>query len=411
MKIEIEQNTLLLERFIFAVFILYLEWYKEIWGNVPIVLYGTTALLTGLVGLRMLKERYFCPEWMPYILKMYILYFIYSFTGLVVAKDVSLLMSSIITYGCFVIVCFDCWYISFKIGNHDWIYKTFKYVAVVCALQVIFRGQPYWNGIEVTTMSGTNNPNTLGIILLIGILSFTLTTDNEKITSFMVALCANMAMLYGIILTGSRKCLLAAAVICLLWLVSYTKMMIERNMLKQLLIIFLCVIAVGYFCVSYIDGYFQDSAAFKRLVQLFQEGGTTTRENLYEDAIIFWKTSPLIGIGFRQYQVWSSYGLFSHSSYAEVLACGGIIGILIFYVPLIRCLYTCTANVLSKNIDKGYKFRVRMVLLFLLCELFIGVGQIFLYDILHLLAIMLISMDAIAEEQQRLSMEGGYVNV
>ncbi len=411
MKVQIKENIFLLERILFIVFILYLEWYKEIWGNVPAILYGTTALLTGLVLLRMLGERYFLPGKMPPILKMYFLYFIYSFTGLFVAKDMSFMMSSLITYGCFIVVCFDCWYISSQIGNHDWIYKVLKYVAVVCALQVILRGQPYWNGIWVTTMSSTNNPNTLGLILLIGILSFALTTNNEKTASFVVALCANVVMLYGIILTGSRKCLLAAVAVCIFWLISYTRMMIGRHMTKRLFIIFACVVAAGYLCMSYIDSYFQESAAFERLVQLFQEGETSTREGLYEDAIIFWKTSPIIGIGFRQYQVWSSYGFFSHSSYAEVLSCGGIIGILIFYIPLIRCLYICTVNAISKNLNTEDTFRARMVLLFLLCEFFIGLGQIFLYDILHLLVLMLISMDAIVGEQHRLHIERGYDDV
>ena len=411
MKAQIKQNTLLLERIVFAVFILYLEWYKEIWGDVPAILYGTTALLTGLVLWRMLGERYFLPGEMPPILKMYFLYFIYSFTGLIVAKDMPFMVSSLITYGCFVVVCFDCWYISSKIGNHDWVYKTFKYVAVVCMLQVIIHGQPYWNGVWVTTMSSTNNPNTLGLILLIGILSFALTTNNEKTLSFVIALCANVAMLYAIILTGSRKCLLAATAVCIFWLISYTRMMFGRHMRKKFFVVLLCAIVAGYLCMSYIDTYFQDSAAFERLTQLFQEGGTSARVGLYEDAIEFWKTSPIIGIGFRQYQVWSSHGFFSHSSYAEVLSCGGIVGILIFYIPLLKCLYACTMNEISKNTDKENTFRTRMVLLFLLCELFIGLGQIFLYDILHLLVLMLISMSVIAGEQERLSIERGYDNV
>ena len=130
---------------------------------------------------------------------------------------------------------------------------------------------------------------------------------------------------------------------------------------------------------------------FERLSTLFT-GTETRRKLLYADSLTFFLASPIIGIGFNQYRFWSPYSTYSHSSYAEVLSCGGIIGTLIFFVPLLTCLFRYIKLAFQKKpFDEMY--RIRMVALLFACELFIGVGQIFIYEMLHLLVLMLISME------------------
>ena len=323
---------------------------------------------------------------------MYFIYFVYSFSGIFVARNASAMVSSLITFFCFVIVCFDCWYISYLQNDHDWIYKILKCVAIICALQVILRGQPYYNGIMVTTMSSINNPNTLALILLIGMISFVIDFDVEKLSSFITTMLANVMMLYGIILTGSRKCFLAAIPVMVYWLWFYIKVTRKEGKTKRLLFLIAVVILVMAVCFSYYSKYFQSTSIFERLIGLFSEGGTSKRQQLYSDAFTYFKSSPLIGIGFNQYRQWSPYGYYSHSSYAEVLSCGGIIGTLIFFVPLLTCLLRyIKLAIQKKSFDEMY--RIRMIALLFACELFIGVGQIFIYDMLHLLVLMLISME------------------
>lgn len=391
MKLEIT-TSFFIERTLLFVFLLYLEWYKEIWGDNPLILYGSVGLLTGLVAIRLMQQRYLHIHTMPAILKMYFIYFAYSFTGIFVARNASAMVSSLITFFCFVIVCFDCWYISYLQNDHDWIYKILKCVAIICALQVILRGQPYYNGIMVTTMSSINNPNTLALILLIGMISFVIDFDVEKLSSFITTMLANVMMLYGIILTGSRKCFLAAIPVMVYWLWFYIKVTRKEGKTKRLLFLIAVVILVMAVCFSYYSKYFQSTSIFERLIGLFSEGGTSKRQQLYSDAFTYFKSSPLIGIGFNQYRQWSPYGYYSHSSYAEVLSCGGIIGTLIFFVPLLTCLLRyIKLAIQKKSFDEMY--RIRMIALLFACELFIGVGQIFIYDMLHLLVLMLISME------------------
>lgn len=386
------KSSLLLERVLVFIFLLYIEWYKEIWGDKTLILYGSIGLLTGLIAIRLMRQRYLHLNTMPSFLKMYFIYFVYSFTGIFVARNASAMVSSLITFFCFVIVCFDCWYISYLLNDHNWIYKILKCVAVICALQVILRGQPYYNGIMVTTMSSINNPNTLALILLIGMLSFVIDFDVEKLSSFITTMFANVMMLYGIILTGSRKCFLAAIPVMVYWLWFYIKVTRKEGRTKRMLFL-MVVMALGLgVCFSFYRKYFQSTSIFERLLGLFQNGGDPKRKQLYSDAVSYFLTSPVIGIGFHQYRFWSPFGYYSHSSYAEILSCGGIIGTLIFFAPLFTCLLRYLKQIFQKKpFDEMY--RIRMIALMFVCELFIGVGQIFIYDMLHLLVLMLISME------------------
>lgn len=400
------KSSLLLERILVFAFLVYIEWYKEIWGDNHLILYGSVGLLTGLIVVQLLRQRYLHLRTMPAFLKMYFVFFVYSFTGILVARNVSAMVSSLITFLCFIIVCFDCWYISYLLSDHKWIYKILKCVAVICALQVILRGQPYYNGIIVTTMSSKNNPNALALILLIGMLSFVIDSNVEKVSVFITTMFANIMMLYGIILTGSRKCFLAAIPVMVYWLWFYISTIRKEGKAKRLIFIIAVSILGLTVCFSFYSKYFQNMSIFDRLLALFSEGGIGTRQQLYSDAITYFKSSPIIGIGFNQYRQWSPYGYYSHSSYAEVLSCGGIIGVLIFFTPLLTCLFRYFKQIIQKKpFDEMY--RVRMIALLFVCELFIGVGQIFIYDMLHLLVLMLISMEEImlTFESERESLE------
>lgn len=390
MKLEIK-SSLLIERALVFVFFIYLEWYKEIWGDSPLILYGSVGILSGLVAIRLIRQRYLQLYAMPSILKMYFIYFAYSFIGIFVARNASAMVSSLITFFCFVVVCFDCWYISYLLDDHNWIYKILKCVAVICALQVILCGQPYDNGIIVTTMSSINNPNALALILLIGILSFTIDFRVETLSAFVISLLSNVLLLYGITLTGSRKCFIAAIPVMAYWLYTYVKTTRNEGKTKRLIFtIAIMILGLGL-CFSFYGKYFQSMSIYERLSTLFT-GSETRRKLLYADAISFFLASPIIGIGFNQYRFWSPYNTYSHSSYAELLSCGGIIGTLIFFVPLLICMLRYIRMAFQKKaFDEMY--RVRMITLLFVCELFIGIGQIFIYDMLHLLVLMLISME------------------
>lgn len=61
------------------------------------------------------------------------------------------------------------------------------------------------------------------------------------------------------------------------------------------------------------------------------DASTLVRQVLVDQAVAFWKQSPIIGNGLDTFKVMSSYGVYSHNNYVELLCNLGIIGVIVYY--------------------------------------------------------------------------------
>ena len=116
------------------------------------------------------------------------------------------------------------------------------------------------------------------------------------------------------------------------------------------------------------------------MTTLFTSGSTKMRSEMYEESIDFFKRSPLFGIGYDQFRVLSRYKLYSHSTYAEVMADGGIIGMLLFITPILIAGFR-----LFKLRKRTNTYTVWIFIALYCVEVFLGAVNIFMYDITHLL--------------------------
>ena len=133
-----------------------------------------------------------------------------------------------------------------------------------------------------------------------------------------------------------------------------------------------------------------DSAAFERLLMLKNpSGAANSRWELYLEAFDFWKQSPLIGVGFGQFQILSRFRYYSHSSYAEILSCTGLIGFLIFFTPLLKMTFEMLKEVYVRK-GKNKRYDVTLCLAMLLAEWLLGIGQIYVYGFDHMLILTII---------------------
>ena len=163
---------------------------------------------------------------------------------------------------------------------------------------------------------------------------------------------------------------------------------IKGKITKKKLTIYLTIIISACLAYFYVINNYINSSSFIRLQKLFSDGGTSVRLELYRLAIEYWKTSPLFGIGLDQYKILCPYGFFSHSTYAELLSCTGIFGITIFFFPIISLILKLLKDFYIK---KKISYTSKIVLLMILIELFIGVGQVFTFSFEHLLILFCIS--------------------
>lgn len=382
-------------RVFISAFIFYESYIKEAFGNYPLILYGTVILASVCVAVDIVSNKGKLPFLgFPFMLFGY---GIYSFiTGLFVCRDLSWFYSIMVTHFAFSTVCFDCCYVIKRNESSEWLLNTFLITAVVCSIQTIFFGADYRTEVIVRTMSINNNPNILGLTMIIGIFSL-ISRRKYVVKRFWLSMAVATMFLYVILLTASRKCLLCALALIFIWI--YSVLRTDRGFsFRKISMIFAILIAFGI-GVYYFATKYATSSSYARMLLL--SGGLSTRSTMVSDAIEYWKTSPIIGIGFCQYQIWSPYKAFSHNSYAEVLCCTGIIGFLLFFTPILDYLVRLANTTIHKDAKERYDYS--MCLAMLIIELALGFGQIYLYDVSHLLILtfLSVSITTITKENER----------
>ena len=201
-------------KFFIVLFLIYELWYKEAYGNISTILYGTVILATVFVALDFFAKR--TLKMNSFIIMLFVFGITSFVTGMFVSKDFSWFISSMITYFAFVIVCFDISYVISTENKREWLMDTFVIVSLICSFQTIFMGVDYKTEVIVRTMSLDNNPNTLGFTMILGI--FALIYKKERTSKHLLLYIAMLLLfLFVIVLTGSRKSLLCAMILLIIW--------------------------------------------------------------------------------------------------------------------------------------------------------------------------------------------------
>lgn len=371
-----------------CLFYIYVLWFKEVWGDKSILLYGTVFLATACVLLDMVSSDKPFSECVNPFIWVLLGYGLYSLlVGCLISKDFDWMLNSVITFFCYTVVCLDVSYISYAEKDIKWLMNLLLLVAALCAFQTTFFGQPYDNGIIVTTMSGHNNPNNLALVLMIGIYA-TLYCENRTKKHNVLNLLLSLWFMYVIAISGSRKCMLAGGALLIYRFITFVRT--EKKLTGKKLFLIIAAVVFFFAAAYYVLHFFVNTDQFKRLTSLFEEGGDVKRVTLYKDAVVFWKSSPVFGIGYGQYQIYSRYQGYSHSTYAEILSCGGLIGCFIFFLPLLKRFFSYFRTCIRKQYRSAYNFKTLFIIFCI--ELFMGIGQIFIYNMLHLTVLLTIFM-------------------
>lgn len=375
MKTNVKESIF---KFIIFLYMVYLLWYSEAIGYSNILLYGGIIIVV-ISFLLYINGRSTDILRIPSGLLSWIAYGVTSLIiGLLIAADRGLLISSLMTFFAFIFLCICISVVSRVEQNSQWFTNYLLAICVLCALYTIFNGYDYYNGVMVVTMGANNNPNTLGTLMVFGMFAV-MYNEKKGVFQLVEALILLALFLYIIIITGSKKALLGGGVFLLIWIIGFLKDLkgkkLHYKITSVLIIAAICLIAFYYFTSTYMN-----TASFERMTTLFTSGSTKMRSEMYEESIDFFKRSPLFGIGYDQFRVLSRYKLYSHSTYAEVMADGGIIGMLLFITPILIAGFR-----LFKLRKRTNTYTVWIFIALYCVEVFLGAVNIFMYDITHLL--------------------------
>lgn len=187
------------------------------------------------------------------------------------------------------------------------------------------------------------NANMLAMLCVYSmVLCWYLMQGAEKKTGYKVKIVFYIAT---ILLTGSRKGLLMILIAILV----VNALQGQRKFIKSLFITLL-VGAALLFLVMNVD--FLYDIIGSRVENLFdfltegstEEGSLTTRNDLVERGMELVRLKPWTGYGYDCFKVVSGIGwgegffLYSHNNYIELLFSGGIIGLVLYYIPIAMLL-------------------------------------------------------------------------
>ncbi len=372
-----EKDILLsISKIFFIAFLLYYGWFQRVFFSISNMSFLLGAGMILFIIYHSLKQKTPILRGITVELVIWLMFAFASLgTGYLVAVSKSLVIKSLMNYFEYLVMIFGMAYISYQDKEINFFSSAYSVFSLVCALTTVFSGVNYTS--TRVSMSASTNPNTLGIIMVIGIFCLLFNLDSSSPISLMFMICELFLFLYVVILTGSRKSLISAIIVIVLWIV-FVRKSFWSNSKKISIGGRIAVLLFSLIGAFLIYKFASNSYILLRLGKLF-ESGDDTRVSMYLAAFELFKMSPFVGVGLDNYRTLTIFSTYSHSTYAEVLACTGIIGTILYFIPYcliaakIKKLVRCSNTQISSNA------KLLGILFFML--LFLGTGVIHFYDV------------------------------
>ena len=202
----------------------------------------------------------------------------------------------------------------------------------------------------------------------------------------------------GILLTGKRMMLLIAVVVpIIVYLLS--QKVLNKKILTVLFLVVALASSVLYIYANaelFIDNYLLRRIALtfinlKRGIDI-----STGRTELYRIAFEGFRNNPLFGIGIGNYSLMEGAYTATHNTYIQILCEQGLVGLLIFVLPLVYC-YFHTVGKIRVACDNNYLRYYRLSLYIQTLYIFYSItanSNINLFGfVMYFLAISMLSME------------------
>lgn len=158
-------------------------------------------------------------------------------------------------------------------------------------------------------------------------------------------------LIVGVFLTGKRSLALCALSFPIL-IPFLTSRLSGKKIVISIIIFFICALSFSYFINHPYE--FIDNAMLRRfaesVIDLSMGGDVSSgRSDLYALAFNAFEDHPLLGIGPGQFIPYTKAYTSVHNTYLEVLCEQGIVGTLLYIIPLLFCLFKTISLLRSRN--------------------------------------------------------------
>lgn len=283
--------------------------------------------------------------------------------------------------------------------------KSIKFVAatfiIAMSLMAIYSLVNLENVTERLTLTESTNANVLGHNAMCALTLLPLFIKQGKRLRNLLLIAISVALVATVILSGSRMSFICLIVFAVLFFIRVYPMSInsvkKSSIGIKLLVGVIAFAGVAFLIISTMRG----TLLYERMESLFVvfetgEGDGQGRIDLYERAWRLFKTNPITGVGYANYAA-SYHGTYSHSTYAELLSCTGILGCLIFLAFYLRMLIGAG----KKRGEKGTPDLSRTIMLIAFAVIIVlGIGEIVFYKINYFIIFGLIIGNRILSKEK-----------
>lgn len=217
------------------------------------------------------------------------------------------------------------------------------------------------------------NANIISPLYMIAAIASTYCIFNNKNILLKLLFCLLFCVqIFAIILTGTKKALVIPILFFGLYFILTRRKKAYAVLTFIIVVIFGCFLYFALFNIPLI--YDLIGYRFEGMILAFTnnqgDASTTERINMMHDALDFWYTKPLIGIGLNLFSEKSIYGTYSHNNYVELLSTTGLIGCISYYIIHFKLLKRITPYLVIQKQDAAFYF------LLIICLLIFDIGAV-----------------------------------
>lgn len=301
-----------------------------------------------------------------------IVFALYSLgSGILVAVNVDLVISFLTNFVEYLVMFYMVLRYTDYDKKPDFVMWVFIMQSITAVLLMVYKGV----GKNRISISEIVNVNILGIMFAfaIGFVLYLLISDNNPPIKLIAYFSIILLLLFGIMMTVSKKGIIAGAALIVLWIILCYRLTFARlgKWFRLLLFVGLIVISVfvyRWYSESY---YYQVDLVRYRMSQLYTGDSDQERLQLIKEGIVIFLSHPLLGVGFNNARSYTSYNTYTHCFYSELCACTGILGTILFGYSMVfpwkgivsHRRKSVQANENNRKIQASYMMVIYLVLL------------------------------------------------
>ncbi|MBR1533175.1 MAG: O-antigen ligase family protein [Ruminococcus sp.] len=315
-------------------------------------------------------------------IKIWISYLILSLATSIFAINTSVALDGLNKYWQRLAVIAMIVYICEQEKTIKFAIKLLAATAITCASSCLIMNVDVSKKLELE--SGANiSTNDIGSIMAFGCFAVLFAFGLKEHNSFIktaTKIGYILAAVSVIFIAGSRKSVLAILIMFTLIFLLCGRDIFKRLSAVQFVLVLLLIVGVIVFIYFYLLPNVESTDMYQRVWGRKAEGtveSDQSRIRLYSIAFKQFFDHPLVGLGFDNFRVYNS-GAYSHSTYAEPLACSGIIGFL-YLAPYVMILVKQIKLIRLYRDNIEERVWQKELLAFYISFLFVGIGIPYIY--------------------------------